>query len=43
MAVGWGQYNRLPSLASELVSRGVAAIVAFDAPAACRRDRRLID
>jgi ABC-type uncharacterized transport system substrate-binding protein len=29
-----GQYNRLPSLAGELVSRGVALIVAFDAPAA---------
>ena len=29
-----GQYNRLPSLASELISRGVAVIVAFDAPAA---------
>ena len=29
-----GQYNRLPSLAAELVSRGVAVIVAFDAPAA---------
>ena len=29
-----GQYNRLPSLAGELVSRGVAVIVAFDAPAA---------
>jgi putative ABC transport system substrate-binding protein len=29
-----GQYNRLPSLADELVSRGVAVIVAFDAPAA---------
>ena len=29
-----GQYNRLPSLASELVSRGVAVIVAWDAPAA---------
>jgi ABC-type uncharacterized transport system substrate-binding protein len=28
-----GQYNRLPSLASELVSHGVAVIVAFDAPA----------
>ena len=28
-----GQYNRLPSLAGELVSRGVAVIVAFDAPA----------
>ena len=28
-----GQYNRLPSLAAELVSRGVAVIVAFDAPA----------
>jgi putative ABC transport system substrate-binding protein len=27
-----GQYNRLPSLAGELVSRGVAVIVAFDAP-----------
>jgi len=29
-----GRYNRLPSLAGELVSRGVAVIVAFDAPAA---------
>jgi putative ABC transport system substrate-binding protein len=29
-----GQYNRLPSLAGELVSLGVAVIVAFDAPAA---------
>jgi putative ABC transport system substrate-binding protein len=28
------QYNRLPSLAGELVSRGVAVIVADDAPAA---------
>src|SRR5215469_14078827 len=28
-----GQYNRLPSLAGELVSRGVAVIVAWDAPA----------
>ena len=28
-----GQYNRLPSLAGELVSRGVAVIVAGDAPA----------
>ena len=28
-----GQYNRLPSLAGELISRGVAVIVAFDAPA----------
>ena len=28
-----GQYNRLPSLAGELVSRGVAVIVGFDAPA----------
>jgi putative ABC transport system substrate-binding protein len=28
------QYNRLPSLAGELVSHGVAVIVAFDAPAA---------
>jgi putative ABC transport system substrate-binding protein len=28
-----GQYNRLPSLAGELVSRGVAVIVTFDAPA----------
>ena len=28
------QYNRLPSLAGELISRGVAVIVAFDAPAA---------
>jgi putative ABC transport system substrate-binding protein len=29
-----GQYNRLPSLAGELVSSGVAVIVALDAPAA---------
>jgi putative ABC transport system substrate-binding protein len=29
-----GQYKRLPSLAGELVSRGVAVIVAVDAPAA---------
>ena len=29
-----GQYNRLPSLAGELVSRGVAVIVAGDVPAA---------
>jgi putative tryptophan/tyrosine transport system substrate-binding protein len=29
-----GQYNRLPSLAGELISRGVAVIVAVDAPAA---------
>ena len=29
-----GQYDRLPSLAGELVSRSVAVIVAFDAPAA---------
>src|SRR5215472_15006249 len=29
-----GQYNRLPSLASELVTRGVALIVCADAPAA---------
>jgi putative ABC transport system substrate-binding protein len=29
-----GQYNRLPSLAGELVSRGAAVIVALDAPAA---------
>jgi putative ABC transport system substrate-binding protein len=29
-----GQYNRLPSLAAELVSRGVAVIVGGDAPAA---------
>jgi putative ABC transport system substrate-binding protein len=29
-----GQYNRLPSLAGELVSHGVAVIVASDAPAA---------
>jgi putative tryptophan/tyrosine transport system substrate-binding protein len=29
-----GQYERLPALATELVSRGVAAIVAFDAPSA---------
>jgi ABC-type uncharacterized transport system substrate-binding protein len=28
-----GQYNRLPSLAGELVSRGVAVIVTFDVPA----------
>jgi putative ABC transport system substrate-binding protein len=28
-----GQYNRLPSLVGELISRGVAVIVAFDAPA----------
>jgi putative ABC transport system substrate-binding protein len=28
-----GQYNRLPSLAGELVSRGVAVIVAFGSPA----------
>jgi len=28
-----GQYDRLPSLAGELVSRGVAVIVTFDAPA----------
>ena len=28
-----GQYDRLPSLAGELVSRGVAVIVAFGAPA----------
>ena len=28
-----GQYNRLPSLAGELVSRGVAVIVTWDAPA----------
>ena len=28
-----GQYNRLPSLAGELISRGVAVIVALDAPA----------
>jgi putative ABC transport system substrate-binding protein len=28
-----GQYDRLPSLAGELVSRGVAVIVAGDAPA----------
>jgi putative tryptophan/tyrosine transport system substrate-binding protein len=27
------QYNRLPSLAGDLVSRGVASIVTFDAPA----------
>jgi putative ABC transport system substrate-binding protein len=27
-----GQYNRLPSLASELVGRGVAVIVTWDAP-----------
>jgi putative tryptophan/tyrosine transport system substrate-binding protein len=29
-----GQYNRLPSLAGELINRGVAVIVAVDAPAA---------
>jgi putative ABC transport system substrate-binding protein len=29
-----GQYNRLPSLAGELISRGVAVIFAFDAAAA---------
>jgi putative tryptophan/tyrosine transport system substrate-binding protein len=29
-----GQYNRLPSLAGELVSRGVAVIVCWDTPAA---------
>jgi putative tryptophan/tyrosine transport system substrate-binding protein len=29
-----GQYNRLPSLAGELVSRGVAVIVGWDGPAA---------
>jgi putative ABC transport system substrate-binding protein len=29
-----GQYDRLPSLASELVSRGVTVLVCFDAPAA---------
>ncbi len=29
-----GQYNRLPSLADELVSHGVAVIVTLDAPAA---------
>ena len=29
-----GQYNRLPSLAGELVSRGVAVIVCLDTPAA---------
>jgi putative tryptophan/tyrosine transport system substrate-binding protein len=28
-----GQYNRLPSLAGELASRGVAVIVTFDGPA----------
>jgi putative ABC transport system substrate-binding protein len=28
-----GQYNRLPSLAGELVSRGVAVIVAWGTPA----------
>ena len=28
-----GQYNRLPSLAGELISRGVAVIVTWDAPA----------
>ena len=28
-----GQYNRLPSLAGDLVSRGVALFVTFDAPA----------
>jgi putative tryptophan/tyrosine transport system substrate-binding protein len=31
---GEGQYNRLPSLAGELIGRGVAAIFCFDAPAA---------
>ena len=35
-----GQYNRLPSLAAELVSRGVAVIVAFDAPSRRLRQRR---
>src|SRR6476646_5020747 len=29
-----GQYNRLPSLAGELVSHGVAVIVSWDTPAA---------
>jgi ABC-type uncharacterized transport system substrate-binding protein len=29
-----GQYDRLPSLASELVRRGVAVIICIDAPAA---------
>jgi putative tryptophan/tyrosine transport system substrate-binding protein len=29
-----GQYDRLPSLASELVRRGVAVIICYDAPAA---------
>jgi putative ABC transport system substrate-binding protein len=29
-----GQYDRLPSLANELVSRGATVIVCFDAPAA---------
>src|SRR5262249_47389561 len=29
-----GRYNRLPSLASELVTRGVEVIVCYDAPAA---------
>src|SRR5215472_10863788 len=29
-----GQYDRLPSLASELVKRGMAVIVCIDAPAA---------
>ena len=35
-----GQYNRLPSLAGELVSRGVAVIAAFGAPAAFAARRR---
>jgi putative ABC transport system substrate-binding protein len=50
-----GQYNRLPSLAGELVSRGVAVIAAGDAPASsaakggnqnhpdCIHDRRRSD
>jgi putative ABC transport system substrate-binding protein len=37
MSIEWrwaeGQYNRLPSLAGELVSLGVAVILAFGAPA----------
>ena len=33
MAWAEGQYNRLPSLAGELVSRGVAVIACFDGPA----------
>ena len=35
-----GQYNRLLSLAGELVSRGVAVIAAFGAPAAFAARRR---